>query len=167
MSLTGFETLPALTAPKTLLAWVWLDDSGPNGPGNHVFTYGHNGGDLGAGYSWSVLLSGDRIYLGGWFNDAYVAEVPIASGAWHHVAVVQEEGGLMVSFYWDGEWVGEGALGSALNDGTPDFAAVGVRFPGSLEYCWSGKLDEVALFSRAMAVEEIGWIYNYQLANAG
>ncbi|MGD2071688.1 MAG: LamG domain-containing protein [Gemmatimonadota bacterium] len=113
------------------------------------------------GYSLFVYRGelGLQLADGRWSN--YLSGIPIADGAWHHVAVtVDRDAPDGIRWYLDGEEAGtrrnpRGRTGPLSNDGA--LVLGGRSFEASGR--WRGELDEVEVFGRVLGVGEVWRIW--------
>ncbi|MCX7769887.1 MAG: hypothetical protein N2202_02270, partial [Proteobacteria bacterium] len=93
------------------------------------------------------------------YTDISSEEITLNSNEWYHIAVVRN--GEEMRFYVNGEPKGIENIGNIRIDGGNSGLIIGGRYYNSdiIEYA-SGQIDEVAIYNRALTVEEIGKIYN-------
>jgi hypothetical protein len=138
----------------------------------------HNGGgDFGPGYGHKILDKTSfyhdwklALYPDGGFGSVYLglyeggANAGLSDGtsnymdnAWHHVAVVRD--GANGEFWVDG--VLKAACGGMFSVYSYSDVCVGNSFSGDSyqRKCWSGMLDEVRIFDRALSSNEVVRLY--------
>lgn len=127
----------------TIEAWIKPADAG--GAQQIVSTRG--GGD-----GWAFGLSGQQLVLSAPNHDDLLATGAVVRiGDWSHVAVaVQTDGAATI--YLDGAAVGQGAAPAPYASG-PSLALGG--HPQGDDEAWTGDLDEVAVYERALSADEI------------
>lgn len=124
----------------------------------------------------SIYLHDGKLYVGGWNADnkqsgwtgTFLHTDAIASGEWHHVALVLDGNDKIrkeaLTAYLDGEIFGTGA-GSQLwsHSDAIAFGAVngGTRFhdgtvSGSGTHAFAGSLDDARIFNRALTSDHVG-----------
>lgn len=83
---------------------------------------------------------------------------PITLGVWQYVSVVIKD--YVTSFYLNGSLLWTGPSGSWTNNylNTMPFL-IGIDMPGLIEYA-NGKIDDIAIYNRALTQEEITNMYN-------
>lgn len=150
--------------PRTVVYWVkgtsvataahvaWGASGAPNGRKWHVrFNDNAGNGTVGA----------VRTEIQGSF---IIGSTPINDGQWHHVASVFPDGGTLmedVIHYIDGEVDPRSGIGNqellvdtAAEDGD-DFVRIGSRIQGANTNYFTGALDEVRVYNRALTQTEI------------
>lgn len=139
------KVLEQLTEQFTVVYWVQKGDPQPA-----TWNYMVAGGTL----KWAVILNADqKVYIysanPAWSNRLITnATLP---EEWTHVAMIYDVDNA-VEVYFNGELVGEGAKPAAVSD-VDGSIMVGARHPGS-EF-FAGIIDEVAIYNRALSLEEI------------
>ena len=120
-----------------------------------LFAYGRTTASQAAGL-W--LPAADRIALFHWVRPDLDVKLdqPIKLNKWHHVVGVYDAHAGFMRLYYDGRLVGSKA-------GRPDTAPggrflLGRNLDGRQSY--SGRLDELAVFSRALSEDDVAWLYN-------
>jgi len=90
----------------------------------------------------------------------------IRDGAWHHLVAVRDESLNENRLYVDGALVGVEVFDYAAGFEATTTLGIGyMAYNGNPGFFYEGMLDEVALYGRAMAVEEIQ--HNFELASMG
>ena len=132
---------------------ILLSCGGPQAKGTSEVDLGIGGTSAGPGRLY--LSSGSKII---------VSPAKIGLKTWHHVALVRE--GRQVAVYLDGNRV-TGILGEAAADASsrPASILVGGRDDGPASF--EGKIDEVAVFDRALGSEEIAGHFRASSSDAG
>jgi hypothetical protein len=97
----------------------------------------------------------------GILNEAITPMIPSA-GFWHHVAVVKDPVAGM-SMYVDGALVAAHSYTDAYN-GYHAETTLGALGPLSTDSFWHGQIDEVALFSYSLSLDEILWLASHSLS---
>jgi hypothetical protein len=109
-------------------------------------------GSLVAGQNFGLLENAGCIYFSGYGNDKQ-GSIPINDGNWHMVTVTYD--GTTVSLYVDKNF--DVSFTPTLNTTGTDLY-LGTQ-SGS-DYFFTGSLDELAIFSRALSASEISSLYN-------
>lgn len=80
----------------------------------------------------------------------------VADGQWHHLVVTHDRDG-SARFYLDGTFTGSKSISSlgSINTGLP----ITIGTDALLQYPWSGSIDEVAIWRRALAADEVTALY--------
>jgi hypothetical protein len=148
--------------PASVSVSAWVNSSASPGNYKYIVAKGANG-CLAASYGLYTGASGGlEFYVSTNQGTSYTlspdAGQSVWNGKWHNVVGTYD--GSSVRLYVDGQQVGSG---------TPDAAAIGYGLPGSndltigdypscpsLSLDFSGGIDEVKLFDRALAAWEIG-----------
>ncbi|MFH1725559.1 MAG: LamG-like jellyroll fold domain-containing protein, partial [Elusimicrobiota bacterium] len=147
------------TGQRTTEAWFYTDDTQFGGS-----ILGYGGG--GTRQSWILWLSPDKrtITVHGHWSGGLIIEHTVAApltGAWHHIAVTTSLEGTKI--YLDGSLIASNGLyvTSTVVGGKDAYigaatsgSGIGIYTDGTNK-TWKGLLDEVAIFDRALTVEEI------------
>lgn len=164
-----YVVVPDFTKPTTSLtlsAWVWADS---------LTLWGTIAANWDGGYgtlNYSLFVSDPYFSLyfaepSPWgINVASGIETngvpPVSVGEWHHVAVVADSSTYQVQFWRDGQLSGEFFYGGNFYPApVPQLDIGGTSSYGdpAVGY-WEGKIDDLALWTRALSNEEIASIYN-------
>lgn len=158
---TGFievASTPWLSAPPalTLVAWVnaasWKD---PNAGVDYVLSKD----DWQAGSKGYVL----RFRRGGFWDLTIaapdwrysIAETKVGLGTWHHIAATRD--GQAMRVFVDGEQAGENLVAGAIRPSDSPFRIGKSRF--DQQRAFHGRIDEVAIFNRALSPDEVRTVY--------
>ena len=143
--------------PKKFSLSVWVKPSG-NRSGYEFLVGKTNGqGSWISGYAF-VNMSGDPRNLYFYVNNysSETTKVPVLSGKWAHLVGVCD--GQSVKLYKNGELVDSRLLSSQVSHSPQDFMVGGDRE----SYRWTGDMDEVMLFDRALDAEEVKDLFESQ-----
>lgn len=139
--------LPTGNASHTIEAWVFRQ-ARPVAP---VRDWLLHLGSQGNGHHWLIKPNG-TIQFGAWSRfDLQVQDVPLPAGVWTHVATTWDQTNYVV--YFDGVKVGQATPANTFNLAVPNLW-LGAKFE-SAERQFAGQLDEVRVWNRALAQEEI------------
>lgn len=139
----GQNGIPLGTSPRTVS--LWFQRTGGSGC---VFAYG----SAGTGQAYMVEIGPDIISNQGWADDL-PANVTI-DNAWHHLVTTFD--GSVAAIYLDGDQLVSAAEpGWSTQAGTFYF---GTRVLDDMDF-WSGKLDDIGLWDRALSPEEVLALY--------
>jgi len=94
------------------------------------------------------------------FDLSGLSSNPMKDGAWHHIAFTRNSSNL-IQLYVDGSPVGSAQSLS----GNTLFEVIGANYSKSVFF--DGKLDEVAIFNKALSLSEVELIYNATNDNPG
>jgi hypothetical protein len=136
----------------TILAWVYLNASPSDGQIFSVVTQSQNGND----YDLDIR-AGNQVYF---FTDAGSCTVAPALplNEWHFLAATFVANSTR-NIYLDGQLVASGTCGGHFINNSPfwigNSQVWGPRF-------FPGRIDDVAIFNRALSTEEIQSIYTQQ-----
>lgn len=140
--------IPAINIPNaiTVAAWVYSDNFVQNGSvvtKNPVNT------------QWALFFDSDGYlkWRGGGIGNTVMCAAP-ANKNWHHIVGKQE--GTAGSLYVDGVLRASGTLPAIGN--APSSINIG-RFEGGSYYYFSGRLDEVRIYNRALSDTEISQLF--------
>lgn len=136
---------------KTILAWVYPDSTSA---GPHMVLSTDQGEN-----AWQLLRDGDAWVVGtGSPAGDWRSATTVLAGAWQHLAAVFS--GDSLRFYLNGHPAGDMALDAHNNAGT-----VAVGYDASTGGArWDGRIDEVAIYERALTDAEVEafWLYQGQ-----
>jgi hypothetical protein len=145
----------------TLSAWIYPESYGEALNGRII---DHGGGSAGDG-GWSLLVSNDpngqnlrQSIING--NSGYSVYSDINSinlNTWQHVAVTLESG--TITFYVNGQIKGQTAGVPTPTDRNAP-VRIGMRATDFLR-AFAGVIDEVRIYDRALAIQDIMDLYNY------
>jgi hypothetical protein len=158
VTIDGSGSLEDVTEKShTFAAWVWADSVPPNSTPNDA--------------SYSALV---RDYTGLYYDsDArFRAQIRLASGeeasassgilppgTWHHLAMVVDDGTKKLHLYVDGQEVSNspvGYSGTLVDHGqAPYYVGTSEPLTERYEYRFSGKIDEVRIYDRALRILEV------------
>ncbi|HUG71284.1 MAG TPA: LamG domain-containing protein [Pirellulaceae bacterium] len=159
--MTGFievASTPWLSAPPalTLVAWVnaasWKD---PNAAVDYVLSKDdwHVGSK---GYVLRFRRGGFlnlTIAAPGWLDS--VAETKVGLGTWHHIAAMSD--GQVMRVFVDGEQCGGDSVAGAILPSDTPFRIGKSKF--DQRRAFHGRIDEVAIFNRALSPDEVRTVY--------
>jgi len=120
----------------------------------------------GTSENWYMALNTGTDELGVWANSTfqgsgYSADPATLSG-WHHYATTRDASTGEVKFYIDGAQVG--ATITPTMPGVMRMVYIGGD-PGGSDYRWGERLDDYAIWGRALALDEIANIYTQGIAS--
>jgi len=143
--------LPLGNAPRTLALWLKTPRNLSSDTESALFQYGSDANGQMFGLITSANAPG-RLYFFA-YNRDLAGNTALAANTWYHAAVTYD--GTTVTLYLNGQPDGFRAvdLNTTLN---ANGLTIGYRPGGSR---WLGQLDEVMLFDRALAADEIAAIY--------
>ena len=159
------------TVQTTGFCTLLSDYDGPTGTGDYVFAFS------------SSIYHVDKAITINRRSAPYEIQVktnPIIGPAWHHLAIVYD-GINAVNYYQDGvaitsliTWNGtiNGTLATPTYDASKNFYnnpfwRIGcIRWSGTLQEFFEGKLDDIAIWNRALTQQEITALYNAQTCNS-
>jgi hypothetical protein len=100
-------------------------------------------------------------------NVMLVAPMPLAASQWSHVAATYD--GAALKLYVNGSLVAQRDYAGGVFVGTADVGIGAVAYASSILYGagswpWLGAVDEVAIYNRALAEEEIFALYNADIS---
>ena len=113
-----------------------------------IFSYGATS----VGQSLTIGVCGASIFVSGWGSPQYTVNANVNDGVFHHIAVAYD--GANSAVYFDGNLLDTRVFGIYTTDGT---ANIGTRI-SPLEF-FSGAIDEVSIYNRALSPSEIAAIY--------
>jgi len=151
-----------VTGDKTFSFWLYRESTAPSDEGG-IITIAPSGA---TNNYISIALWADKIQAvvsnGGSTNRT--STQTISKGSWHHIVVVKSSTAI-TSMYINGssETLATGGVwyGNIVQQGTLMKAQFGSSF------YTSGKLDEVAIFNKALSLSEVGLIYDATNDNPG
>ncbi|MFW5702420.1 MAG: DUF2341 domain-containing protein [Candidatus Dojkabacteria bacterium] len=149
----GSSTQLGPISEVSVAAWVNVDSLA-----NNMTIY--DAGSAANGY-WSFMVTtGGNLMFRADGQVTVTSTGTIGINTWHHVAVVKEnDPSGTVSFYIDGQLVGEDEIGSIINSGTK---SIGRRLDGTsqLNY-FDGEMDDVRLYNKSLDQQDVLNTYNY------
>lgn len=142
------------TSGLTVEGWVWVQTNANDYQAIFVK------GDINSDLSHILFLDPDnRIYSGidSWY---YVQSTnSLSTNTWHHIAMTYETNSETLNVYVNGQLDGTGWIGNTLSQyAVTEPARIGDA--GSSWYPFTGRVDELALYGRALSSSEILSIYN-------
>ena len=169
--------VPDFTKPTTALtlsAWVWADSlpqwariaSNWNGLYG-ALNYGASGSDPYLSFYFAEPNPQGINVANGSERNAFPNIVPpFALDAWHHVAVVADAATHRVTFWRDGQTTGSFFYsGSFYPAPVPQLNIGGEpNYQNTTQGFWDGKIDDLAVWTRALGSQEIGAIYSAGLS---
>ncbi len=136
--------------PFTVDFWIYSNNNG-----NNTYLLGKSSPDSGLG--WDIRLNNQSIQVvgvNGWdFN--ITSDQSATSGRWHNIALSSTNS--EASLYIDGILKGTSNRQSISSTTNPFNIGYTTNFGGTR---FSGQIDEIVIFDRALSLEEIGAIYN-------
>lgn len=148
----GYVQLPAILSQTVFTLAAWINTSANTG-----VIISNLGGGFG-GQEWAI---GDTVGSGKpglWNGTSWVGSgnTTVNDGAWHHLAVTHASGGPAV-FYKDGK------LESSVAHADPSAGGNNMRIGrrgGGGSTIFSGNLDDVRIYNRALGDDEIARLYD-------
>jgi len=114
-------------------------------------------GDAGPGWTLTKPGNGFQFFASG-VPSLNTSSLSLTLGAWHHL-IVRRDGSEFCMFF-DGDSVSSGTSSNAITS-TTNPLLVGRRNSGDWrEFPVNGKLDEIAIWTRALSDDEIAALYN-------
>lgn len=122
-----------------------------------AFAYNLAGG---ANLNWYMAVNTGTnelgVYSNGGFTGTGYTVVPASLAGWHHYAVTRDAATGNVVLYVDGSQAG--AVINPTFSGTFRVSIIGNQ-PGGTDYRWAERIDDFAIWNRALASSEINDIY--------
>lgn len=148
----------AITADRTFEAHIKVSTSAPS---NNLCILDYGTGASGSRNTFMVNTNqGLSFFSGGTNGNLSSTTGVITAGQWVHVAFVLSSGTGFL--YVDGVQVGTGNLSGVNTPSTGNSVRIGRRVPGGNLY-FSGEIDEVRIWNRALSTTEIGANMNTEL----
>ncbi len=142
--------LPIGTSDRTIDCWIYVESFNPAAD---TFVAGYGVSAEGQGYSFGLQKQDHRLILSQWGEG--VSGPVLESGRWYNLAVTSA--GTISKLYVDGVNVATGAMKFNTPAGT-QFHIGQVQAPYTLRQL-IGRIDEVAVYDRALSDDEIMGIY--------
>ncbi len=145
----------------TLAAWIKVSGPGDNNP--RIVAVGPAGSPF---QHYSLILEGTGssrrlwLYTSEAISNAYSTFKIDSDNAWHFVAVTYDAGS--VKFYLDGSYMDQTSVTGALESFSSAVLQIGYSANGLDRF--SGALDEIRIFSRALTDAEIKSLYDQDTA---
>jgi hypothetical protein len=155
ISIPNSASLSAPTTEMTMAAWIQIAGPSLVGAGFDPIIMKSVTGEN----AFMYRMNATTTYFGSAFNNWNThlsAGQTIPLGEWHHVASVFN--GSAIRFYFDGVLVSTQAMVLTIAQDTRALT-IGGDFPGIPEH-FNGKIDEVALYSRALSDADILELYS-------
>ena len=134
---------------QTISAWI-------KGTGNDEYIYSKRNDSNGA-LSFFIASDGKLAAIKGTTVQSTKSTGTVDDGEWHHVALVYN--GSEVKYYIDGSPSGgDSSLSGTWNNSVN--ALIGFRVSGSAQHYYTGTLDEVGIWNRALTADEISDLYD-------
>jgi hypothetical protein len=144
------DGLPS-TGARTLEVWVQTADKNDN---QALFSYGlSNATTQYFQLSIRPVSGGTLLYFTGWGDDAaFNTPYPIDDGKPHHIALAYN-GGTIVTFYLDGQQIGQAGINGGL---VTAIGAQALELGNGVDGAFkSGTLDEFAVYTTALSADRI------------
>ena len=146
----------------TLVAWVRTTDTTANS-----YVVGKATASPGAGYSVSLSPSGiangtGRVLFSenGNTNNAVASTTVVTDGNWHQIIAVYNISSGFKAIYVDGTPVEQSNLSQTVSTNTVDFLIGGVTVAGAPVAAFTGAIDDVQVYDRALSSGEINFLFN-------
>jgi hypothetical protein len=158
--ITGTQFTGVLSTSLTLAAWI---NTANTFSFQTIFSkYSPDG--YGAGYIFTVNETGTlTVFIGG----SDILSMPslvndktlVADGNWHHVVAVISFESQTVQFYVDGKLTSSAMVNMAANGDGGATLQAGSTSLGYLPNYWTGSMDDVQVYSRALTSAEVNTIF--------
>ena len=146
-----------LLEPARVTAEAWVRRAGSPGPFAYVLSKGASGCHAASYAIYSGFAGGLTFYVYDGSNyrlSSPDAGAEVWDGAWHHVAGTYD--GSRVHLYVDGVEMGSGTPAPPIAYGLPSGEAFYIgNYRGSCDFPFTGAIDNVRIWSRALSGEEI------------
>ena len=146
-----------VTGDKTFSFWLYRESTAPSNEGG-IITIAPSGATT--DYI-SIALYADKIQavVSNGSNNTKTSTQTISKGSWHHIVVVKSSTAI-TSMYINGssETLATGGVWYGTINPTPQSTLMRAQFTSS--FYTSGKLDEVAIFNKALSGPKIQQIYD-------
>lgn len=151
----------------TISAWIKTPPGDPTGFANflskhdanfgngYILSYNHTA--VASGPNHAFFYAGTRT-IGGGVVDVPVSTTSVNDGSWHQIVGVYQASG-NTTIYVDGSPVEAGILSSPVAANAVPFLVGGVNFGATPTGMYSGLVDDVQIYNRALADAEIDFIY--------
>jgi hypothetical protein len=117
-----------------------------------------------SGPGWTFTKPGDSFFQFYGWPAGYIhrSPGPVTASAWHQLLARRTGNDLQIWF--DGATIGSGSMGTIPDSATPLY--IGRRNPADRrDFSMNGRLDEVAIWNRALSDSEIAHLYNVGVGN--
>lgn len=149
-SLSGYK-FPSGSAPKAISAWVYPTASTN---GQYLFSGGASSTNQSFGIGYNYVGSDAKFFIYGQGADV-LSNATSSTNQWHHVVAIDYGTGYR-RIYVDGVWTGNRSAN--FQTSTANAVTIGKPFFGSGYFV--GRMDEVAMWERALNDTEISYLYN-------
>ena len=149
---TSYSNLPIGNSARSVFAWIYF--TGSTSTNNYVIdSYGHNGTSAGVSALW---ISNGVLYFRGDSPD-WATTLAVTPNAWHFVGYTYSGNNMTV--YYDGRSQTTSlAINTVMSMTYLNNAAIGEDSPWGGGY-FSGLIDDVRIYNRALSVGEISAMY--------
>lgn len=147
--------LGGIATAASIMAWVDLSAL-PSKAGHFFYVAGesHYGNDLDLQFETDDIL---RFYTAGGSNVAYTADPKTLLHTWHMIVATMDTVSGVRAIYWDGKLVAHDSGGGEPAKTTAFSIGYTTVFPGRW---FSGSIDEVALWDRALSAAAVSDLYS-------
>ncbi len=153
-----------VTGDKTFSFWLYRESTAPSDEGG-IITIAPSGA---TNNYISIALWADKIQavVSNGSSTNRTSTQTISKNSWHHIVVIKSSTAI-ASMYINGssETLATGGAWSGTINPTPQGTLMKAQFTSS--FYTSGKLDEVAIFNKALSLSEVGLIYDATNDNPG
>ncbi|MFO1478199.1 MAG: LamG-like jellyroll fold domain-containing protein [Verrucomicrobiota bacterium] len=150
LTIEGWIKPSVIDVERPIAEW----NNGNGGLGAHFWVSTQPSLGSGAG-----CLYGNLVDSSGGFHPIASASGLVQAGTWQHVALTYDHASGNASIYLNGVPVAEQSLGSFTPQTSYDLYLGHRAWGGAYAYWWTGAMDEVSLYSRALTPVEVASIY--------
>ncbi len=150
--------IPTTSNNYTISLWIKTPTNNTTG-----YLYGQFGGD-GFYQNHGLLFTSGQIIMQEYYGTLYqkIANVNYYDGQWHHIVATRSDA-TTAAIYFDGQPLTTTGTMGTYNGPTPNRCGFGAdTLGGSYVYGYSGLMDEMALFNRALLPAEVQQLYLQQ-----
>ncbi len=135
---------------------VWVTGNNPKLWARIIDKYIHN---QKKGYALIYNHKDKTIALDAWTTDKkslWIQTVSKLSSKWQHICVTYD--GKNLKMYYNGKLEAQNKIEKTIQH-TDRYLSIGNGYDGSNHFPWSGKIDDVLLFSKALSQDEVANLY--------